>query len=238
MAWAAIGGAAISAVPGIFKGITGIGQSNRANKINAVNPGYEINQNVVDNARILSDQYGNYSLPGYSQIKSGIDNNFNEAFANGVQGATSGGDVLDLATKMAYGKNNAYNQLGIENAQGKQSMLGQYLNARAAAGNEYQNKNAYDRDQYDRTLREKAALTQAGATNTFGAIDQIAGAAGKALLSSDEAGGSGRSRQLPGAVSPTADQVNYIGAIDTSWNKYYNADGTPRRLPVNATLSY
>jgi hypothetical protein len=188
MAWVAIG-VASAVAPAIYKGIKGISQSNQANNMHPINPGYRVNQSVIDNARTLSDQYGNYQLPGYSQMAGNINTNFQDAFDSGKQGATSGADIMDLATRVAYGKNQAFNQLGEENAQGKQSLLGSYLNANAAAGQEYQNKNAYDRDQYNAQLKEKAALTQAGAQNEFGAIDQLASVGSKFAFSAAKKNG-------------------------------------------------
>jgi hypothetical protein len=160
-----------------------MGQSAKANSLHPVNPGYQVNQAVVDRAKTLSDQYGNYTLPGYSTMSGNINQTFQDAFNNGTQGATSSADVLDLATRMAYGKNQAFNQLGLQSAQGKQAALGQSLDANVAAGQEYQSSNAYDRDQYDRQLREKAALTQSGAENTYGALDQLAGVGSKYAFS-------------------------------------------------------
>lgn len=183
MAWIAVAGTVISAAPAVYKAIKGIGQTNAANRMHPVNPGYQMNQGVIDNAKTLSDQYGNYQLPGYSQDVNNINSTGQNEFANGVQGATSGADVLDLAVKTAYAKNQAFNRLGQENAQGKQSMLGAYLDANAAAGQQYVEKNAYDRDQYNAALKQKAALTQAGAENTYGAVDQLAGLASKYTFS-------------------------------------------------------
>lgn len=178
MSWIAVGiGAAV--LPSVYKGIKGISQSAQANKINPTNPGFAMNYGVLDNAKTLSDQYGNYQLPGYASMQGNINTNYSSAFAGGVKGATSGNDILNLATRMAYGKNEAENQLGVESAQGKQGILGQYLNANAAAGQQFVDKNAYDRQMYEEQLRQKAALTQAGATNTYGAIDQLSGLASK-----------------------------------------------------------
>lgn len=206
-------GGALSIGPAIFKGIKGISQINQSNAMHPNNPGYQMNQGVIDNAKTLSDQYGNYLLPGYSQAKSNIDNTFQNAFSSGVQGATSGGDVLDLATRMAYGKNNAYNNLDIQNAQGKQSALASYLQGNAAAGQEYVNKNAYDRDIYQGQLREKAALKQAGEANLFGGIDQAAGAGSKLLFSQNNNGD---------------DSNSSGGGVSAAYNKYYYPNGTPR----------
>lgn len=183
MAWVAVAGAAISAAPAIYKGITGMSQSSQGRNMHPINPGYQVNQGVIDNAKTLSDAYGNYTIPGYSQISSNINNNFQNAFDSGVQGASSGADIMDMAARMAYGKNQAFNQLGEENARGKQSMLGAYLDTNAAAGREYVNKNAYDRDQYGQMIKAKAALVQAGAENTFGAVDQLAGITSKYAFS-------------------------------------------------------
>lgn len=176
MAWV---GVAIAGSAAIYKGVTGAIQSAKANKMNPINPGYQVNQGVIDNARTLGDQYNNYQLPGYGAIAGNINTNFSNAFNEGAKGASSGNDILGLATKIAYGKNQAFNQLGEENAQGKQSMLADYLNANTAAGQEGVNKNTYDRQQYEQQLRQKAALTQAGAQNTYGAVDQLAGIAAK-----------------------------------------------------------
>lgn len=199
-------------------------QQNKANALKPQNPGYQINQGVIDNAKTLSDQYGNYHLPGYSQMSDTINRNYADAFSRGSQGATSSADVLDLATKMAYGKNSGDNQLNVENAQGKQGLLGSYLDANEAAGREYQGANAYDRDMYQQQLKEKAALDQAGATNEFGAFDQIAGAASKGLnatLNGKDNDGTDGSGGGPNgsAVSPQQRGI---------YNKYFYPNGSPR----------
>jgi len=164
-----------------FKFAQGIGQKNKANKINPVNPGYAVNSGVINNARTLSDRYGNYVMPEYNAALNNIQQNQSTAFNNGIQGATTGGDVLDLATKLAYGGGQQLNNLAVQQAQGKDQALLQSLNANAQAGQEYQNKNAYDRSQYDAQLREKAALNQGSAENLYGAIDTAGSVLGSYL---------------------------------------------------------
>lgn len=208
-------GLGLSVLPSIYKGIKGIGQSNKANKMHPISPGYRMNQGVIDNARTLSDTYNNYTMPGYGQAQSNINSTFKNAYDTGVQGASSGNDVLELATRMAYGKNQANNQLSVQNAQGKQSLLGEYLNANAAAGQEQVNANAYDRDQYDRQLKEKAALTQAGAQNTYGAVDQLAGIGAKYAFAK-----SGNSSST--AITPDD------AAGSSTYNQYFYPNGSPR----------
>lgn len=158
--------AAAAAIPSIFGAIRGIGQRRQAKRIraNAVDPGYEMNSGVMQNQEIMANRYSNYMLPGYSQQLNNIGTNAATAFNSGSQGASSGGDVLDLATKIAYGTGQQQNQLMLQNAQGKDAALGGFLNANAAAGRERQDANAYDRDNYMRKLNEAASL--------YGASDQ------------------------------------------------------------------
>jgi len=181
MSWIAAGATAVSLIPSAVKFFNGASQKKQAKAINPTDPGYQMNQGAIDNARILRDRYNNYTLPGYSQAQNQINNTYQDAYSKGVQGATSGGDVADLAAKLAYGKNIAENNLATQNAQGKDAALGQYIQANAAAGQEGVNANAYARDQYQRQLMQKAALTQAGNTNEYNAIDTGASVLSSAL---------------------------------------------------------
>lgn len=181
-------GAAASLIPTIFKGIKSIGQKNEANKINPTNPGYAMNEAVIDNARVLGERASNYQLPGYGQAVQGIENAGATAFNNGVQGASSSGDVLDLAAKIAYGNTKRLNDLAITNAQGTDNALMQSLDANALAGQEYVKKNAYERDEYEKQLRRKAALNEGSAQNAYGALDTGATVLGS-LLNTNATGG-------------------------------------------------
>jgi len=182
---------AAAAVPSIFGAIQGIGQKRQAKKLraNAVNPGFEQNSGVLQNAETLKNRFGNYQMPGYNEAKSNIGSSSATAFNSGVQGASSGGDVLDLATKIAYGTGQQYRQLETQNAQGKEAAMNDYLGANVAAGQERQNANAYDRDQYGRQLDEAAALYSAGDTNIGNAISGASSIATSALMNPKTTGG-------------------------------------------------
>jgi len=174
-------GAVASLAPSIFKAISGISQRRKGNKMNPIDPGYQMNQGVLQNRDILQNNYGNYEMPGYSRASGKIGSAYGSAFNNGVNGASSSGDVLDLATKLAYGQSQAIGDLETENAMGKERARGQFLNANAMAGEEAVKKNEYDRMLYQQKLREKAALTQSGTENIYGAMDQGASVAGAYL---------------------------------------------------------
>jgi hypothetical protein len=179
-----VAAAAAAAIPSIFGAIRSVGQRRQAKRIraNAVNPGYEMNSGVLQNADILGNRYSNYLLPGYSAQVNRIGTNAATAFNTGVQGASSGGDVLDLATKIAYGTGQQQNQLMLQNAQGKDAALGGFLNANAAAGQERQDANAYDRQQYMGQLQEAAALYGASDQNLNNAITGISSIGTSALM--------------------------------------------------------
>src|SRR6184192_3042235 len=73
-----IGGAAGLGLAGV-KYLLGSAQRKAANAIHPFNPGYQMNNEVIDNARVLGDRYGNYQLPGYSQLMDNLKGNFNQS---------------------------------------------------------------------------------------------------------------------------------------------------------------
>lgn len=220
-------GTAIGAAAGlgasIFKAAAAKKQLAMAEKLNPKNPGYQINYNVLDNARNVSDMYGNYTMPGQTQAENQINTNYSSGFANGAAGATSGGDLIDLAAKLTYGKNQANTAVNVAGAQGKQDMLGQFLSTQAAAGKEYQDKNAYDREEYDKLLRTKAALNQAGTENMYGVIDQTGAALGSYLNPKKIAGDAAVKNITPGTSIFNNGSTGPLGNIDvTSLKKILN----------------
>lgn len=164
-------GAGISLFPTIFKAFSSIGQKKEANSINPANPGYALNYGVIDNARQLQEKAGNYIAPGNAEAIQSIESAGTNAFNDGVQGASSSGDVLDLASKIAYGKTQQLNKLALANKVGGEDYFLKSLDANALAGQEYVKQNAYERDQYDQQLRRKAALTEASNQNAYSALD-------------------------------------------------------------------
>lgn len=170
-------GAAASLIPSVYKLIAGGKQRREARKINPVDPGYLQNPGVLQNKEILQNNYGNYQMPGYSRAAGKIGSAYGTAFYTGINGASSSADVLDLATRLAYGKSQAIGDLETQNAIGKEGARGQFLNANAMAGQEAVNKNEYDRMLYQQKLREKAALIQGSNENTYSALDQGASVA-------------------------------------------------------------
>lgn len=169
-----IASAAISFAPEIFKFFTGMSQRREGRKMNPILPAFQANNALIDNARILGERSNNYLMPGYGMAQQNILGNANNSFNMGVQGASSSGDVLDLASKINYGTGQQNNQLALNNANGAQQALNQYLQANAMAGNESVRKNMFDLDQYNQQMQLKRDLMGAGSQNAFSAGDSIA----------------------------------------------------------------
>lgn len=180
MALLALGAALL---PSLYKAVAGGRQVRQGKQMNPVNPGFARNEGIIDNARILGERANNYQMQGYGQAVNNLDTGFQSSLAAGTQASSSGGDVLDLITKLNYNRGQNMNQLATQNAQGADQALMQSLNANAQAGQEYQDQNAYARDEYQRKLREKAALIQGGNQNVFGAVNDFS-TAGTNLLNS------------------------------------------------------
>lgn len=170
--WGTVIGAAAGLGLSGVKYLLGSAQRKAANAIHPFNPGYQMNNEVIDNARVLGDEYSNYQLPGYSQLLDNLKGSYNSTMENAQRGATSSADVLDAANKASFTQGQQINQLGVQQAQGKKNALTAYLGAKAAAGAEYQDKNTYDRNEYEKQLQLKNGLNNNATANMYGAADQ------------------------------------------------------------------
>lgn len=179
MALLALGAALL---PSLYKAVAGGRQVRQGKQMNPVNPGFARNEGIIDNARILGERANNYQMQGYGQAVNNLDTGFQSSLAAGTQASSSGGDVLDLITKLNYNRGQNMNQLATQNAQGADQALMQSLQANAQAGQEYQDQNAYARDEYQRQLREKAALIQQGNQSVYGAVTDASKAATDMLM--------------------------------------------------------
>lgn len=142
-------------------------QQKMANAINPIDPG--VNTALQDNASLLEDRYTNYTMPGFSRARGDIGLGAATALSSVQRGATSSNDILDAATRIAYGSNQAMNDLYTQNAQGQDAAMMDYLNANAAAGAD---KIAWERQRYLQDMQRKAELTNASIINKHNAINQ------------------------------------------------------------------
>ena len=209
MSWVAVGTGVASLGVSAFKYFKGKQQERRAKAMQPQDPGFTRNQALIDNARIYGDRYNNYTMPGYSQLASGINSSSQFAFDQGVQGATSSGDVLDLAARTQLARQQGLNQLGLTNAQLKEQALDDYLRANVMAGQEDVRINSLELDRYNQQQREAAALEQAGVTNQYSAIGE---------------GISGLNTMSNSLFSPqwTTDEQGRMVQGQSRWNQWLN----------------
>lgn len=171
-----LGATALSFLPGIGKLISGGQQIRQAKEIDASNifTPYQIPGQIGQVTGLARDEFNN-GLPGINAAQNRIGATGSKAFNTGVQGASSGGDVLDLATRVQSQEDQAMNSLNAEALQFRSNALGNYM---GALNNEagYQDK-AYqinELDPYNRKANLAASLYGAGKTNQYSGLDSFA----------------------------------------------------------------
>jgi hypothetical protein len=168
-------GAIISGGLGVYKAVQGANQKADAKRLAASNKFIpETMPGQVKLATNLAAQNYYNGMPGQAQAAAAINSNGANQFYNGSQAASSGGDLLDLASKINVGQNNATNDLATRSAQYKENALGGYQNALNTEG-QYQDKlyNNNVLQPYLRTANAASAMYGAGAQNQFSGLDQI-----------------------------------------------------------------
>ena len=123
-------GAIISGGLGIYKTIQGANQRSDAKKLaesNVFTP-MQMPGQVKQATNLAAQNYYN-GMPGTQAAQNMISNNGANAYYNASQGASSGGDLLDLAAKINQGQNVATNNLALQGANYKSDALRGYQGA-------------------------------------------------------------------------------------------------------------
>jgi hypothetical protein len=168
-----------SAALGAYKVYTGAKQTSQGKQLakNNVFQQEQLPGQVKLATNLAAQNYYN-GMPGTAKAQQLINQNSANAFYNGSQGASSGGDLLDLASRINYGQNVATNDLAYKGADYKAQALGGYENALNNEGqweDKLYNNNVLQ--PYLRTANTASALQGAGNMNTFSGLDQIGTAA-------------------------------------------------------------
>jgi len=179
MAFVFAGAAVVSAGLGAYKAIKGANQAADAKRMakNNIFTPEEMPAEVQLGTDLAARNYTN-GMPGDANARNDINRNAASQFYRGSQGATSGGDILDLATRIGQGSNAATNQLNAQEAQYKESALGQYegaLQNQAGWRGKLYNNNTLQ--PYLRTANLAASMYGAGQQNLYSGLDDIGSAA-------------------------------------------------------------
>lgn len=171
--------ALLSAIPGLlsggYKAIAGAKQVRNGKAMAAGNIFQKYHRPGEANLalKLAEEKYRNGRLPGAGLLENQIDGNASAAMAASTQGASSGADVLDAASKINNNSNNAMNQLAMQSAAYKDQALAGYTqqlqNQAGYADKEFQYNVAQP---YERTAAAASALIGAGNTNVFSGVDE------------------------------------------------------------------
>ena len=169
--------AAISAgaavVSGGYKFYEGYQQKKQAEQIAKNNPfiPQTMPGQVSQSTQLAAQNYTN-GMPGMVAAQQGIKQNAANAQSFATKGASSGGDILDVANKINTNTQNSEQQLSLQAANYKANALGGYqqaLNTEAGWQDKlYQNNTLQP---YLRAANTAASMYGAGAQNEAGGLD-------------------------------------------------------------------
>lgn len=175
MSYVLAGAAVVSAGAGVYKTVKGAQQASAAKKLAEQNQfvpeqlPYEVGLGTDLAARNYTNR-----MPGYGNAVNNINRNAASQFYRGSQGATSGADLLDLATRIGGGTNSATNQLNQQEAEYHQQALGGYESALSNQANwQRQLYNNNTLQPYLRTANLAASMYGAGQQNIYSGLDDI-----------------------------------------------------------------
>lgn len=207
MSYVLAGAAVVAAGTGVYKAVKGANQSAKAERLakeNHFTP-EQMPYEVGLGTDLAARNYTN-GMPGTGYATDQINRNAASQFYRGSQGATSGGDILDLATRIGYGTNQATNALTNQQAQYKAEALGGYegaLNNQAQWRDRlYQNNTLKP---YLRTANLASSMYGAGQQNLYSGLDDV----GSAAVGYANATGGGKSKGGQSGYNPNEPYYNY-----------------------------
>lgn len=144
-------------------------QQKQAKKLReqTADPGIQRNYALDRVSNTLFDRYSNYDLPGYNRYVDQIQSNMASANRQAMMGATSSADVLNAVTSTQAVSDQSLASLSLQDAGGREQALMRYLDSLSAQGQDQLRINEIERDRYDATLREAAALEGAATQNLY-----------------------------------------------------------------------
>lgn len=213
----ALAAAGISAIPSIIKGVSGlfqIGKGNRLAKQN-IRPVQLVNENIAKNAA-MAEQMAQQGLPQaqYNQAIQGINRNQSGAYAGLGRSANPSAGLASLVRA----GNDAVLNLGAADAQARMQNQRFAFGQRSALAQEQKDAfNWNSKQKYNEQAQAAAALQGAGRQNAFGAASDLA-QIGSSYLQNN--GGKGESSSMPnqlGNLSPNQPTLyGYNGGFKTN----------------------
>lgn len=225
MSYVAVGIAGGSA---LLKGVTGIIQNNKANKLAAANkrPDYVIPQEFQDNLA-MAQQMAQVGLPQqqYNNALNGISRN-----QAGVLAAISRSANPIGVASVVRATNDATNNLNVADANARQNNQRLLLQQRGIMGNQQLAKQDWDKfSRYRENAQAAQALKGSGLQNIYGAVNDASSIGLMSLMNGSF--GSGKAAPVGqlspvvqnGGVAPSAvTNFSSVGGYPVDWNNYQN----------------
>jgi hypothetical protein len=164
------------AVSGLFKVGMGIFQNAKANKITPIDATYKTSQFARDQYG-LAKQYLNSRMPGASQQEQNILASQGNTLANYQRNAGDSGQALALAAATQGQTNQSFADMGVNEAQNKQAMLGNFNQAAGVMIGEGDKVYQDTLRKYNNAVQEKSALRNAAWQNIGAGVNGLTGMA-------------------------------------------------------------
>ena len=186
--------AALAAVPGLFKTVSGAIQAGKGKKAlkNLVRPEYFIPQEVQQASRMAQNDYLQKGLPGQALMENRVQGVTARAINDAKAVSSSSGDALDAVTKLYAGEQDQLRNIGLAAAQQDLQDAATYrqqLGVDADYADKKWDINTFQ--PYAQKYGEAKAQIAAGNMNVSSGLDSI-GQVGSALLMGRMAADSGK----------------------------------------------
>lgn len=169
--------AAISAIPSVVQGVTGIIQARQGRKMaeNVVIPEYEIPESVKKATALAARGVGTFEMPGQDQIIQGIEAQEASLLNNATTAATSSPNLLSAMVGAASAGMGTRLDIGAQAARDYESRKQAYETSLLNLGTYEERKRLDEIGRGERAAAAAAALMQSGRQNMFAGLNNLAG---------------------------------------------------------------
>lgn len=156
--------AAATAVPQILKGINGVSQLRKANKVKVIDTTTPFER---ENMAMLRQDAGSQLMPGYGLATDQLAQNQSNVLAGATRAGGSSSDILGALARSDAQRQSGLANLNVQNQQFQQA-------GRRALSMGLMQQSQRFRGDVETASRTKAALKQAGNQNLFSAVEGLA----------------------------------------------------------------
>lgn len=195
--------AIVAAVAAAAKIVGGVIQNSKANKIKPKYTPYQPSQQVKNQYDVAQQMFQG-RMPGAVQEEQNIMTNQANTVANAERSATDSGQLLSIGSLAQGASNEAYQQLGLVEAQDKYRRFDLLESAKDDLTKEGDKVYADMMQKYQMDTQQKAALRSAAWQNIFGGISDLGSAIGGMKGGGSSMGGGAPTQAMSYGSTPTS----------------------------------